>query len=288
MPDEKENADTPASALIDARIAALDDWRGAMLARVRALIHAADSGMEETVKWRKPTNPNGVPVWEHDGIVCTGETYKDKVKIIFAQGAALPDPKGVFNASLEGNARRAIDLYEGDSINAQAFKALVRAAVKLNAEKAAGKGKKKGKPAKDRSDDKNVVLLSGGNPKIAKADGDAPVQAYIAAMPGWKRDVGAQLDALVVRTVPKVRKAVRWNTPFYGIEGQDWFLAFHCFTKYIKVTLLNGSELDPLPPIASKHETTRYYHINEGEALDVKLLARWIRQAAKLPGEALF
>ena len=120
------------SRLIDARIRKLDDWRGEMLARVRALIRQADPGMVEDVKWRKPSNPLGVPVWEHDGIVCTGETYKDKVKLTFAKGASLEDPSGLFNSSLEGNVRRAIDFYEGDKIDEKALKALICAAVVLN------------------------------------------------------------------------------------------------------------------------------------------------------------
>jgi hypothetical protein len=132
------------------------------------------------------------------------------------------------------------------------------------------------------------VLLSGGNPQIAKGDGDAPVQAYIAAMPGWKRDVGRRLDALIVRTVPNVRKAVRWNSPFYGIEGQGWFLSFHCFTKYVKVTFLNGASLRPVPPVASRHPNTRYVHIDEDGTFDEELVAEWIRQAAQLPGDRLF
>ena len=120
------------SRLIDARIAALGDWRGETLARVRALIKAADPGVVESVKWRKPSNPSGVPVWEHDGILCTGETYKDKVKLTFARGAALEDPSGLFNSSLEGNARRAIDIHEGEEIDEEALKTLIRAAVALN------------------------------------------------------------------------------------------------------------------------------------------------------------
>ena len=131
-------------------------------------------------------------------------------------------------------------------------------------------------------------LLSGGNPQIAKADGDAPVQAYIAAMPGWKRDVGRRLDALVVDTVPDVRKAVRWNSPFYGIEGEGWFLSFHCFTKYVKLTFLNGGSLSPPPPVASKHEDVRYFHVHEDDELDEALVASWIRQASERPGERLF
>ncbi|MEM8756864.1 MAG: DUF1801 domain-containing protein [Planctomycetota bacterium] len=133
-----------------------------------------------------------------------------------------------------------------------------------------------------------VKLLSGGNPQIAKGDGDGPVQAYIEAMPGWKAAVGRQLDDLVAATVPGVRKAVRWNSPFYGVEGSGWFLSIHCFTKYIKVTFLNGAELDPLPPHESKHDRVRYAHIAEGEAIDAKLWKSWIKQATSLPGDELF
>jgi len=128
------------------------------------------------------------------------------------------------------------------------------------------------------------TLLSGGNPQIAKADGDAPVQAYIAAMPGWKRDVGRRLDALIVRTVADVRKAVKWNSPFYGIEGQGWFLNFHCFTKYVKVAFFNGTSLRPLPPGESKHKEVRYLDIHESDQLDEKVMSTWIRQASRLPG----
>ncbi len=128
---------TGGAALIDAKIAALGDWRGATLATLRALIHAADPEVSETVKWQKPTNPAGVPVWEHAGILCTGETYKDKVKLTFAKGAALADPAGLFNSSLDGNTRRAIDLFEGDGVDAAAFQALIRAAVAANLEKPA-------------------------------------------------------------------------------------------------------------------------------------------------------
>jgi hypothetical protein len=123
--------------LIDAKIAGLGDWRGDTLAKLRALIRAADAEVEETVKWQKPSNPSGVPVWEHAGILCTGETYKDKIKLTFAKGAALADPGRLFNASLDGNTRRAIDLFEGDGVDEAAFKALVRAAVEANLEKPA-------------------------------------------------------------------------------------------------------------------------------------------------------
>ncbi len=128
------------------------------------------------------------------------------------------------------------------------------------------------------------ALLSGGNPQISKADGNAPVQAYIAAIPGWKREVGRNLDALIVRNVPKVVKAVKWNSPFYGIEGQGWFLSFHCFTNYVKVAFFHGRLLSPLPPGESKSGDTRYLDIHEDDQTDPKLLASWIRQASKLPG----
>ena len=130
-------AEASPSQLIDARISELGDWRGETLARVRRLIREADPEVVEEVKWRKPSNPLGVPVWEHDGIICTGETHRDKVKLTFAHGAALDDPAGLFNSSLDGNARRAIDLYEGDRIHEEALKALVRAAVALNTRAAA-------------------------------------------------------------------------------------------------------------------------------------------------------
>lgn len=131
------------------------------------------------------------------------------------------------------------------------------------------------------------ALLSGGNPQIAKADGDAPVQAYIAAMPGWKGDVGRRLDALIVRTVPGVRKAVRWNSPFYGVEGRGWFLSLHCFTNYVKVAFFRGTSLRPVPPGASKSKDTRYLDIREQDQLDEAQLAAWVKQASQLPGEQM-
>ena len=127
-------------------------------------------------------------------------------------------------------------------------------------------------------------LLSGGNPQIAMADGDAPVQAYIAAMPGWKRDLGKRLDALIVRSVPQVRKAVKWNSPFYGIEGQGWFLGLHVYTRYVKLAFFRGASLRPLPPGPSKDKNTRYLDIHEGDELDEAQFARWLKQAAALPG----
>jgi hypothetical protein len=131
------------------------------------------------------------------------------------------------------------------------------------------------------------VLLAGGNPRIAKTDGDAPVQAYIAAMPGWKSDVGRRLDALIVRTVPGVRKAVKWNSPLYGREGQGWFLGIHTFTNYIKVAFFRGTSLRPVPPGKSRSKDTRYLDIHEDDRLDEAQLAAWVKQASQLPGERL-
>jgi hypothetical protein len=243
----------PASRLIDERIRDLAGWRGATLARMRALILEADPGITEEWKW-------GVPVWSHNGIVCTGEAYKAVVKLTFARGATVADPARLFNSSLTGNTRRAMDIREGEHVDAHAFKALVTAAVARN----------------------GVALLSGGNPQIAKADGDAPVQAYIAAMPGWKRGVGERLDALVTRSVPRVRKAVKWNSPFYGIEGRGWFLSFHVFTRYVKVTFFRGTALRPAPT-GGKGKDARWIDVHEDD-LDEKQLKAWVKQAAALPG----
>lgn len=359
-----------ASRHTDRRTGDPGDWREETLARMRALILAADPEMIEERKWRKPSNAMaGVPVWSHDGIVCTGETYTKLVKLTFARGARVPDPSRLFNSSLGGTTRRAIDIHEGEKVDPGAFKALVKAAVAQNGAPAkkpktgawatnaatgsartihhkdgsiyargqmlggkmhgyweffrkdgtimrsgsfdreqqvgtwttyAASGKlikvtemKAGARARPRASEarpikmrtgEEVVLLSGGNPQIAKADGDAPVQAYIAAMPGWKSDIGKRLDALIVRNVPGVRKAVRWNTPFYGIEGQGWFLGFHVFTRYVKVAFFRGSSLRPVPPGASKDENTRYLDIHESDEFDEARMATWVKQAAALPG----
>jgi hypothetical protein len=161
-----------------------------------------------------------------------------------------------------------------------------KVAKKAAAKQVAAKAAKRRKTAPKSQSRKlaKPALLAGGNPQIAKADGDAPVQAYIAAMPGWKRDVGRRVDALIVRTVPDVRKAVKWNSPFYGIEGQGWFLNFHCFTKYVKVAFFRGASLRPVPPGESKHKEVRYLDIHEDDQLDEAQMATWIRQAAALPG----
>lgn len=131
---------------------------------------------------------------------------------------------------------------------------------------------------------RKVVLLAGGNPQIAKADGPAPVRDYIAAMPGWKRAVGRKLDAAIVRALPGVRKAVKWNSPFYGVKGNGWFLSFHCYDKYIKVTFFFGTSLLPIPPGTSKQRTVRYLDVRETDTLDEKQFMSWVKQAASIPG----
>ncbi len=167
----------------------------------------------------------------------------------------------------------------------------VKVAKKTAAKRVAAKAAKPRKAA-PKSQARKVAkpvakLLSGGNPQIAKAYGDAPVQAYIAAMPGWKRDVGRHLDALIGRTVPNVYKAVKWNSPFYGIEGEGWFLGIHCFNKYIKVAFFRGASLRPLPPGESKQKEVRYLDIHEDDPLDEAQLAAWVKQASQLPGERM-
>jgi hypothetical protein len=277
-----------ASELIDARIEELADWQSKVLSRVRRLIKQALPDVVEEWKWR------GVPVWSHDGIICTGETYKSVVKLTFAKGASLDDPAGLFNASLEGNTRRAIDIGEGDKLDARAFKTLVRAAAALNAssrrppakakttaaaaKRARSTATKRERPPRPAT----PALLAGGNPQIAKAVGDAPVQGYIKAMPGWKRDIGRRLDALIVRNVPNVRKAVKWNSPFYGIDGQGWFLGFHTFAKYVQVTFFRGTSLRPVPPGGTSKDA-RFINVGQDE-LDEAQIARWVKQAARLPG----
>ncbi len=258
-----------ASALIDKAIAELGDWRGERLAEIRKLIHEVDPEVVEEWKYM------GSPVWSHDGTIAVGNAYQNKVKVTFANGAQLRDPDKVFNAGLGGKKWRAIDIFEGDRIDRSALKALLREAVAYNIEHSFSR-------RKARAGDK-PVLLSGGNPQIAKADGDAPVQAYIEAMPEWKQDVGRRLDALIERTVPEVRKAVRWNSPFYGIEGQGWLVSYHVFTRYVKVTFTNGMRLDPLPPGPAKDPDSRWIDIHEGE-LDEAQMETWVRQAAELPG----
>jgi hypothetical protein len=160
----------------------------------------------------------------------------------------------------------------------------MKSGVKKKPQRAAGKSKQStATKSRARSKPTKVVLLAGGNPQIAKGDGDASVQAYIAAMPDWKRDVGRRLDALIARVVPAVRKAVKWNSPFYGVDEQGWFLSFHVFTRYVKVTFFRGTSLRPAPPGASKHEDVRYVDIHEDD-FDEAQMAKWVKQAAALPG----
>jgi hypothetical protein len=275
----------------------LDEWRAAILAEVRRLILDADPDIVEERKWIKASNPAGVPVWSHAGIVCTGETYKQVVKLTFARGASLEDPNGLFNSSLDGNTRRAIDIQEGEALDAEAFKALIQAAVAENLRGSVAKSKpspkevSKAKPASSKAkttrlqkNEQGVVLLSGGNPQIAKADGDAPVQAYIAAMPGWKSELGKRIDAIIVRSVPNVRKAVKWNSPFYGIEGQGWFASFHVFARYVKLTFFRGAALQPIPPGVGKDKDGRWIDLYEHDQLNEKQLTAWMKQAAAMPG----
>ena len=147
-----------------------------------------------------------------------------------------------------------------------------------------GKGAKKADASGSSAE---PILLSGGNPQIAKGYGNAPVQAYIAAMPGWKHEVGRRLDALIERAVPGVAKAVKWNSPFYGIKDQGWFVSYHCFTKYVKVTFFRGTSLRPVPPGESKHEEVRYLDIREDDRFDEAQFLDWVKQASLLPGEKL-
>jgi hypothetical protein len=266
---------------------------------VRRLITQAAPEIVEDRRWAKPSIPAGVAVWSQAGIVCTGEIYRQVVKLTFARGAALPDPRRLFNASLTGRMRRAIDLREGQRFDRRAFQALIRAAVAENTrasvpvkespKRVAGRGAVAGKGVARRplpaAGPGGVVLLSGGNPRIAKADGDAPVQAYIAAMPGWKRELGRRLDALIVQALPDVQKAVRWNSPFYGVPNRGWCLSFHVFAKYVKVTFFQGVLLQPLPPGGTpKSGDARWIDIAEDGPWDEAQLRSWVQQAAALPG----
>ena len=159
-----------------------------------------------------------------------------------------------------------------------------RTAVKSKSSNSAGAKTKPGAHVAKPLKVEKVALLSGGNPQIAKADGDAPVQAYIAAMPDWKSTVGKHLDAIITRAVPNVLKAVKWNSPFYGIEGNGWFLSYHVYTSYVKVAFFRGTSLRPMPPGASKTKDARYLDIREDDQLDETQFAKWVKQAAKLPG----
>lgn len=176
-----------------------------------------------------------------------------------------------------------------DTMAARTSRKSAKAARKTAARRAAAKGAKPRKAASKPRSRKAAkpVLLAGGNPQIAKGYGDAPVQAYIAAMPGWKREVGRRLDSLIGRTVPDVQKAVKWNSPLYGLDGQRWFLGIHCFTKYVKVAFFRGASLRPAPPGESRHKEVRYLDIREDEPLDEAQFTAWVKQASALPGEKM-
>lgn len=266
-----------AARLIDQRIRDLGGWRGETLARMRALVLQADRQITEEWKWSNP-------VWSHDGIVCTGEAYAKVVKLTFARGASVSDPARLFNSSLAGNTRRAIDIHEGEVVDARAFKALVKAAVAQNCALGGARATKTRNPTTKKQKASPVKLLSGGNPQIAKAYGDAPVQAYIAAMPGWKRDVGRRVDALITRTIPDVYKAVKWNSPLYGREGEGWFLSLHCFERYVKVAFFRGAALRPMPQGTSKQKDVRYLDIHKDDEIDEAQFVSWVKQASELPG----
>ena len=254
-------ARSTASRKIDRKIAELGDWRGERLSEIRRLVLEAAPEAVEEWKWQNSA------VWSHDGVLAAAKATADKVRVTFAQGASLPDPKGLFNANLGADTMRTIAILEGDAIDAAALQALVREAVACNAAR----------------DGAAPVLLSGGNPQVPKGDGDAPVQAYIAAMPGWKSDVGRCLDALVERNVPGVRKAMRWNSPFYGVEGMGFFLNCHVFTRHVRVTFFRGAALEPPPPGRGKDPDARHIDVREG-GLDEAQMASWVRQAAAIPG----
>ncbi len=261
-------------------------WQAQMLDRIRAQIQKALPDITEESKWKKPSNAmQGIPVWSLDGIICTGETYTNTVKLTFPKGASLPDPAHLFNASLEGNARRAIDLRQGDTLNAKAFAALLRAAAIANV-------KLPKRPTTKAASKPKVKLLSGDNPQIAKGYGDAPVQQYLAAIPGWKRITAQRIDALIARAVPNVRKAVKWNSPLYAAPSapeSEWFLSMHCFAKYVKVAFFRGTSLQPMPPGESKQPQVRYLDISEddsinaGVAFNEKQFIAWVKSASRLP-----
>ena len=262
--------DLSASERIDARLAELDDWRGVRLAEFRQLIHEAEPDVAEEWKWR------GSPVWEYNGILLVGDAFKNKVKLTFHSGAMLRDAGKVFNAGFDGNKWRTIDSFEGDEIDKTGFKKLVREAVSYNTKQRLAKSKGglvDGKP----------VLLSGGNPQIPKSEGDGPVQAYIAAIPRWKSDLARRLDEIIVANVPDVRKAMRWNSPFYGVESRGWFVSYHVFSRYVKVTFLNGASLVPVPSGGGKDPDARWVDVYEGE-LNEEQMTEWVRQSAGLPG----
>jgi hypothetical protein len=291
---------------IDEYLAGVDDDQRAALNRLRRVIQSAAPRAEECISY-------GLAAFRLDGraLVAFGAT-RDHCAFFPMSGttiAAHADRLGRYKTS-----KGTIRFQPDNPLPMALVRLLVKARIAENAalqtkpRKSATKSKSppkagappkakpgareakqsgsKAKPIKVREGEKApVVLLSGGNPQIANSDGDAPVQAYIAAMPGWKSDLGKRLDALIVRNVPNVRKAVRWNTPFYGIEGQGWFLGFHVFTRYVKVSFFRGTSLRPVPPGGTvRSKDARWIDIREGDELDEAQMATWVKQAAALPG----
>lgn len=235
------------------------------LRRINAIVRLVKQVAPEftqTVKWGQGCFTHGDA---HKAFI---HAAADHVQFGFYVGSALHDPQRV----LVGNGKhvRHVKVYATKDIPREALAALLQQV----------------REPKKAPKTSSVVLLSGGNPQIAKGEGDAVVQAYLAAMPGWKADIGRRLDAIITKTVRGVHKAVKWNSPFYGIKGEGWFVSFHCFNKYVKVTFFQGASLRPAPVGKSKYESVRYHDIYEGQ-LDDAQFAKWVKQASRLPGEKL-
>lgn len=264
------------SRLIDARIESLDDWRGRTLSRLRALIKQADPDVVEEWKW-------GVPVWSHDGLICTGEAYKSHVKLTFAKGASLEDPTGLFNSSLEGNVRRAIDLHQGDRMDGKAFKALIRAAVVLNRSRprAAAKPRKPGTARK----------------APAEAEGHAAIEDWITHWT-WKkgsaggvndemRPIVRRVDELIRETIPGLQYAIKWRNPFYGLPDKGWIISIAPYTAHVSIAFYGGADFDPPPPHdpgTPSVERARYVRVKTLQEAQGSTMRRWIKQAGRVRG----
>lgn len=298
---------------------AIDEWfrahageLGAIARRWFEVLRACGDDVRELLHDGHPTACIG------DAAFGYVNAFTAHVNVGFFRGAELADPAGLLEGS--GKFMRHVKLRPGEDVDGGALTRLIATAYadmkrRARSEEAAARvadgktnlmteKKRAAAPKKTAAKRRTTAatklpktftrspsgkttaprLLSGGNPQIAKADGDAPVQAYIAAMPGWKRDVGRRLDALVVRAVPAVRKAVKWNSPFYGTEGEGWFLGVHVFAKYVKVAFFQGASLRPLPPGTSKQKDVRYLYIREEDVMDEPQFMAWVKQASRLPG----
>lgn len=311
-----------ASKQIDKLIAKTKDWRGDRLAEVRKLIHEVDPDVVEDWKWMGTPcwSHDGMYVIANphkDKVKLTffhGAQLPDPKKLFnaglgggkwraidFREGDKVNKSalKALLRAAVKYNAAHDVPKSKGSRANmpkkksaksakrvktAKPSKKAARPSRKSATKSAPRRSSKPAAKAAMRRTAKKPKLLSGGNPQIAKGEGDAPVQAYIAAAPGWKGDVARRLDALIVDAIPAVRKAVKWNSPFYGIEGNGWFMSFHCMSKYVKVAFFKGGALSPPPPVASSDPHVRYFHVHEGEPINESVVAGWIRQAAALPG----